>query len=609
MKQASSYAPYVAAFVVFAFISFLPPGAGAAEFLVPQPYPTIQAAIDAAAAAGVGNSVVVAPGTYQEALIMKDGVGELRGVETARTFLSGGGSGTIIMASNLSLVSAATISGFTFINASVGIQVSNNSLVLSINNNVFEVGAAGTAINVTVSDLTQVINNVFYQNGTAITRDADIAIINNIFSTNKTAIGGTFSLAPANETNNAFVGNTVSGPTGTNPIIGDPLFVDRANSDFHLRAGSPCIDTGDLSVGLDVIDGTLPDIGAYGGPTADPTPFPVAGLSVLSATATSISLAWLPNNCYLVTDPTNTTLPGVYSISYGYASGNYNGFDAGGQLLQSPIDVFSTDVTVLTPPDIGFTLPDLNPSLAPTIAAPVLNQPVPLNTQLALTWFAVPGAEGYKVHYGPISRVQNTVDVGNTTSYTLSGLTNGQNYHVAVSAYARTRYFIAITDFYGTDFAFANQSAFSPEVSVPVGAPQDGGISNEWIEFPEATTHYPLLPNSHGACFIATAAYGDYSAPEVQVLRAFRDLYLLTNGPGRLFVQWYYRNGPAAAALLNAHPGFKPVVRAALLPAVGAAIFLTETSAAARFLVLLITGSAIALGFSRKRRSRTGGLR
>jgi predicted outer membrane repeat protein len=45
-------------------------------------------------------------------------------------------------------------------------------------------------------------------------------------------------------------------------IFMDPMFEDTANFDFHLTAGSPCIDAGDTAFTYDP-DGTVTDIGAY----------------------------------------------------------------------------------------------------------------------------------------------------------------------------------------------------------------------------------------------------------------------------------------------------------------------------------------------------------
>ena len=44
-------------------------------------------------------------------------------------------------------------------------------------------------------------------------------------------------------------------------------FVDAPSYDYHLAAGSECIDAGDPSI--DDLDGTVVDMGAYGGPNAN----------------------------------------------------------------------------------------------------------------------------------------------------------------------------------------------------------------------------------------------------------------------------------------------------------------------------------------------------
>ena len=77
-----------------------------------------------------------------------------------------------------------------------------------------------------------------------------------------------------------------------------------------------------------------------------------------------------------------------------------------------------------------------------------------------------------------------------------------------------------------------------------------------------------LSNGGDGNCFIATAAYGSYLAPEVLELRRFRDEWLLTNRAGQAFVNWYYRVSPPLAAALQGHAGARFVVRIALSPIV-----------------------------------------
>ena len=236
MKRARFCPVLLAAFAVFGFLLISFGQLNAAERNVPGTYLTIQAALTEAIS---GDSIVVEPGTYQETITLKDGV-DIRGTETARTFLSGNGSGPII---TVNAPINASIFNFTFINASLGIQISNDQSVVSIKNNVFQTGSGGVGISVLRSTMdaliggVEIANNVFFQNGIAVVSDVAIDINNNIFANNITAIS---SLVTTNISNNSFFGNGTDGPKGSSSVTGDPLFVDPGNHDFHLKEGSPC---------------------------------------------------------------------------------------------------------------------------------------------------------------------------------------------------------------------------------------------------------------------------------------------------------------------------------------------------------------------------------
>jgi hypothetical protein len=70
----------------------------------------------------------------------------------------------------------------------------------------------------------------------------------------------------------------------------------------------------------------------------------------------------------------------------------------------------------------------------------------------------------------------------------------------------------------------------------------------------------------NGNCFIATAAYGSYLAPEVVVLRDFRDEYLLSNRIGQQLVQFYYDTSPAIANYIQQYELLRAVTRWLLTP-------------------------------------------
>jgi len=72
-----------------------------------------------------------------------------------------------------------------------------------------------------------------------------------------------------------------------------------------------------------------------------------------------------------------------------------------------------------------------------------------------------------------------------------------------------------------------------------------------------------LAPHSR-ACFLATAAYGDTHAPDVERLRNWRDRRLIGNPVGALLVRAYYRMSPPVARFVARSPRLRTVLRAVI---------------------------------------------
>lgn len=158
---------------------------------------------------------------------------------------------------------------------------------------------------------------------------------------------------------------------------------------------------------------------------------------------------------------------------------------------------------------------------------------------------------GYRVYYGTSSNLlkrrapslgyTRMIDVGNVTSYTLSGLTNNITYYVAVTAYDETK----------------NESGYCGEKSgIPTLTPGGGGGAGGGGG------------GGGGGCLIATAAYGTPMAEEERILSEFRDRYLLTNRPGRAFISLYNRFSPPVARFIQNKTSLRAMVRFGLKPIV-----------------------------------------
>jgi len=72
-----------------------------------------------------------------------------------------------------------------------------------------------------------------------------------------------------------------------------------------------------------------------------------------------------------------------------------------------------------------------------------------------------------------------------------------------------------------------------------------------------------------GWCFIATATYGSGMAGEVQILRKFRDNFLMNSAPVRSFVRFYYRVSPPVADFIGRHESLRLATCWSLMPLVG----------------------------------------
>jgi len=121
--------------------------------------------------------------------------------------------------------------------------------------------------------------------------------------------------------------------------------------------------------------------------------------------------------------------------------------------------------------------------------------------------------------------------------------------------------------------------------------------------------NYEIIANfEKEGCFIATAAYGTPMAEEIEILREFRDDYLLTNPLGRALVDLYYRVSPLIADFISEHSSLKPIVRAGLLPAVAMSAAAVNTSQAEKIAIvgsLVLTSVAVTVWQTRRRNRGT----
>ena len=88
-----------------------------------------------------------------------------------------------------------------------------------------------------------------------------------------------------------------------------------------------------------------------------------------------------------------------------------------------------------------------------------------------------------------------------------------------------------------------------------------------------SSTSTSSTPSGAPVCLIATATYGSQMAPEVQLLRSFRDHSVMSTHAGSsfmvLFNAWYYSFSPTVAQFILTHPVEQTIMKGMLYPLVG----------------------------------------
>ena len=501
------------------------------------------------------------PGTYSVNISIADKNLRFEGADTKNTILKSLDTTKPTITINGSATSTV-IQNFTFLESNIGILVADTMSGVTISNNIFRLGENNTALNIGEASSVNITNNTFYGNLINIENlSTNIVVKNNIFDDYDLL----FTTTPDAVSFNCISGNA-SEFDSNNEINTQADFVDTdiEVNDFHLQKDSSCIDKGEFA---EDFDDSETDIGAYGGSGYDKIPDSLIIDSINDDVLSAISISWSASNDYFVA---GYKLYYDDEPIYSESQDNYLTINSRTQSLKV-IDA-NEALTVTLPADLVV--------VPTTPVAPVLNPITPANNKLSLSWNAIGNATSYVVHYAVGEDTPTEIDVGNVTSYVISGLSNNLVYTVWLEAKNQLSYYFQVAAYIddsddSEDAEFTESYFVKEDEKLDIGDPVISAISDKISAQPETIVPYPNLASE--GCFIATAAFGYYSAQQVQVLRDFRDSHLLTNDAGRAFVGWYYHYGPFAAAIINEYSFLKPITRGFLYSLILAAELLEKS--------------------------------
>lgn len=108
-------------------------------------------------------------------------------------------------------------------------------------------------------------------------------------------------------------------------------------------------------------------------------------------------------------------------------------------------------------------------------------------------------------------------------------------------------------------------------------------------------------------CCVFASAYTGTDDSNLNIIRQFRDRYLMTNPVGRGVAALYYNVfSPPVAHFIDAHPQVKPLARAALTPVIAASTVAVDTTLPEKMVILgaVVLACAVLLVLIRRRRSK-----
>ncbi|MCK9209951.1 MAG: choice-of-anchor D domain-containing protein [Ignavibacteriaceae bacterium] len=442
---------------------------------VPSQYATIQAGLNAAQS---GDTVLVQPGTYYENIIWPD-------VNRIKLISAGDNSNTIIDAKKIANVinivsnglidTNTVVKGFNLINGDnvnnwggilcnnanpkfENIEVNSNKANLN-GGGIYMINCSPLFINCNIHDNLVTGEGVYYGGGGIYANNSNAIFFNTTVSNNNGFFGGGVLLYQSNvDIQNCLIYKNTTRYQGgglylvrSSPHIVGTLIINNNGAGVYCYDRSkPTIENvkiiGNTQIGADCTSGSIPvfikttisfngSSGIVGGDLMTLNNITISNnreltnlrpaltglINIINSNIVFNGIAYNNTNNAFILQATNNWW-GTNSGPY-HSTQNPNG-------KGDSVNVFVNVTPWLTSPD--------------TTAPPIPIQKVKItntnSNSVALNWEPSPlgDLKGYKVYWDTDSlgyAYQNSIDVGGDTSYTITGLTPGYNYHFAVTCY------------------------------------------------------------------------------------------------------------------------------------------------------------------------------